>query len=107
MLLLAMIVMTSLASVVAIRHIDETFAELQRLQDLGEVAEEIDRRMTELQLAARDFVTDPAVPASHVWQTLSSLNELLSKTRLALAPAQRDMKRHRDRIRLGADRAPR
>ena len=91
MLLLAMIVMTSLASVVAIRHIDETFAELQRLQDLGEVAEEIDRRMTELQLAARDFVTDPAVPASHVWQTLSSLNELLSKTRLELAPEQRDM----------------
>ena len=32
MLLLAMIVMTSVASVVAIRHIDATFAELQRLQ---------------------------------------------------------------------------
>src|SRR5664279_4094247 len=77
MLLLAMIVMTSLASVVAIRHIDATFAELQRLQDLGDVAEEIDRRMSELRLAARDFVIDPAVPSSQVWEAASSLNVLL------------------------------
>ena len=66
MLLLAMIVMTSVASVVSIRHIDATFAELQRLQSLGDVAEEIDRRMNELRLAARDFVTDPAAPSSQV-----------------------------------------
>jgi len=91
MLLLAMIVMTSVASVVAIRHIDATFAELQRLQDLGDVAEEIDRRMSELRLAARDFVTDPAVPSSQVWEAVSSLNVLLKKTRLELAPEQRDM----------------
>src|SRR5437016_11341925 len=38
MLLLAMIVMTSVASVVSIRHIDATFAELQRLQSLGDLA---------------------------------------------------------------------
>ena len=63
MLLLAMIVMTSVASVVAIRHIDATFAELQRLQGVGDLAEEIDRRMNELRLAARDFVTDPQRPA--------------------------------------------
>ena len=63
MLLLAMIVMTSVASVVAIRHIDATFAELQRLQGVGDLAEEIDRRMNELRLAARDFVTDPAAPS--------------------------------------------
>ena len=62
MLLLAMIVMTSVASVVSIRHIDTTFAELQRLQSLGDLAEEIERRMSELRLAASDFVTDPAVP---------------------------------------------
>src|SRR6266849_2235254 len=55
LLLLAMIVMTSVASVVAIRHIDATFAELPRLQSLGDVAEEIDRRMNVLRLAARDF----------------------------------------------------
>src|ERR1700683_660559 len=59
MLLLAMIVMTSVASVVAIRHTDATFAELQRLESVGDLAEEIDRRMNELRLAARDFVTDP------------------------------------------------
>src|ERR1700743_4004163 len=59
-LLLAMIAMTSIASVVAIRHIGATFAELQHLRSLGEAAEEIDRRTKELRLAARDFVTDPA-----------------------------------------------
>src|ERR1700712_4858006 len=82
MLLLAMIVMTSVASVVAIRHIDATFAELQRLESLGDLAEEIDRRMNELRLAARDFVTDPATPTSPVWEAATSLNVLLKKTRL-------------------------
>jgi PAS domain S-box-containing protein len=91
MLLLAMIVMTSVASVVSIRHIDATFAELQRLQSLGDLAEEIDRRMNELRLAARDFVTDPAAPSSHVWEAASSLSNLLKKTRLQLAPDQQEM----------------
>jgi PAS domain S-box-containing protein len=91
MLLLAMIVMTSVASVVSIRHIDATFAELQRLQSLGDVAEEIDRRMNELRLAARDFVTDPAAPSSQVWEAASSLSNLLKKTRLQLAPDQQEM----------------
>src|SRR6202022_4431778 len=67
MLLLAMIVMTSVASVVSIRYIDATFAELEHLQSLGDLAEEIDRRTTELRLAARDFVTDPAAPPRRVW----------------------------------------
>jgi PAS domain S-box-containing protein len=91
MLLLAMIVMTSVASVVSIRHIDATFTELQRLQTLGDLAEEIDRRMNELRLAARDFVTDPAVPSSQVWEAASSLSNLLKKTRLELAPDQQEM----------------
>src|SRR5260221_607707 len=59
--LLAVITATSMASVIAIRHIDSTFAELQRLQDVGDLAEEIDRRMNELRLAPRDFVDDPAL----------------------------------------------
>src|SRR5215210_4229323 len=59
LLLLAVIGATSIASVIAIKHIDSTFAELQRLQSVGDLAEEIDRRMNELRLAARDFVTDP------------------------------------------------
>jgi PAS domain S-box-containing protein len=91
MLLLAMIVMTSVASVVSIRHIDATFAELQRLQSLDDLAEEIDRRMNELRLAARDFVTDPAAPSSQVWEAASSLSNLLKKTRLQLAPDQQEM----------------
>ena len=91
MLLLAMIVMTSVASVVSIRHIDATFAELQQLQSLGDLAEEIDRRVNELRLAARDFVTDPAAPSSQVWEAASSLSILLKKTRLELAPDQQDM----------------
>ena len=57
LLLLVIIAATSMASVIAIRHIDSTFAELQRLQDVGDLAEEIERRMSELRLAARDFVT--------------------------------------------------
>jgi PAS domain S-box-containing protein len=91
MLLLAMIVITSVASVVSIRHIDATFAELQHLQNLGDVAEEIDRRTNELRLAARDFVTDPAAPSSQVWEAASSLSALLKKTRLQLAPEQQEM----------------
>src|SRR3984893_13379040 len=91
LLLLAMIVMTSVASVVSIRHIDATFAELEHLQNLGDLAEEIDRRTTELRLAARDFVTDPAVPSTRVWDAASSLTTLLKKTRLELAPDQQEM----------------
>ena len=90
-LLLAMIAMTSIASVVAIRHIDATFAELQHLRSLGEAAEEIDRRTKELRLAARDLVTDPAAPPDRVWEAASSLNTLLKNTRLKLAPEQQEM----------------
>ena len=91
MLLLAIIVMTSVASVVSIRHVDTTFAELQRLQDVGDLAEEIDRRMNELRLAARDFVTDPGAQSDRVDDAASALNALLKKTRLELAPEQQDM----------------
>jgi PAS domain S-box-containing protein len=91
LLLLAMIVMTSVASVVSIRHIDSTFAELQRLQDVGDLAEEIDRRVNELRLAARDFVTDPAAHSDRVGEAASTLNALLKKTRLGLAPEQQTM----------------
>src|SRR5579871_3377632 len=89
-LLLSMIAMTSVASVVAIRHIDATFAELQHLQSLGDLAEEIDRRVKELRLAARDFMTNPAAPSDQVWEMASSLNALLKKTRLQLAPEQQE-----------------
>ena len=91
LLLLAVITATSMASVIAIRHIDATFAELQRLQDVGDLAEEIDRRMNELRLAARDFVTDPAARPDRVAQAATELSELLKKTRLELAPEQQDM----------------
>jgi hypothetical protein len=90
-LLLAMIVVTSVASVISIRHIGATFAELQHLQSIGDVAEEIDRRTNELRLAARDFVTDPAAQSTEVWEAASSLTALLKKTRLQLAPEQQEM----------------
>src|SRR3979409_2590889 len=91
LLLLAVITITSIASVVAIRHIDSTFAELQRLQSVGDLAEDIDRRMNELRLAARDFVTDPGAQSSQVGGAAASLSEILKKTRLELAPEQQDM----------------
>ena len=90
-LLLAMIVMTGVASVISIRHINATFAELQHLRSLGDLAEEIDRRVNELRLAARDFVTDPAAPSDPIWDAASSLSTLLKKTRFVLAPEQREM----------------
>jgi hypothetical protein len=56
LLLLGVFTATSMASVIAIRHIDATLGELQRVQGVGDLAEEIDRRVNELRLAARDFV---------------------------------------------------
>ncbi len=91
LLVLAVITVTSIASVVAIRHIDQTFGELRRLQSVGDLAEDIDRRMNELRLAARDFVTDPGTQASQVGEAAASLSEILKKTRLELAPEQQDM----------------
>ena len=91
LLLLAAITATSMASVIAIRHIDATFAELQRLQDVGDLAEEIDRRMNELRLAARDVVTDPNAHTERVSEAASTLSALLKKTRLELAPEQQQM----------------
>jgi PAS domain S-box-containing protein len=91
LLLLAVITITSIASVIAIRHIDQTFAELQRLQSVGDLAEDIDRRMNELRLAARDFVTEPDTQSNQVGEAATSLIEVLKKTRLELAPEQRDM----------------
>jgi PAS domain S-box-containing protein len=91
LLVLAVITATSMASVIAIRHIDATFAELQRLQDVGDLAEEVDRRMNELRLAARNFVTNPGARSDQVGEAASALSALLKKTRLELAPEQRDM----------------
>src|ERR1700754_1548625 len=91
LLVLAVIAITSIASVFAIRHIDATFAELQRLQSVGDLAEDIDRRMNELRLAARDFVTDPGTQSVQVGDAAASLSEVLKKTRLELAPEQQDM----------------
>ena len=91
MLVLAVIIITSTASVIAIRHIDSTFVELQRLQSVGDLAEDIDRRMNELRLAARDFVTDPGTQSVQVGEAATALSEVLKKTRLELAPEQQDM----------------
>src|SRR5579871_3963562 len=91
LLLLAVITATSMASVIAMRHLDTTFAELQRLQDVGDLAEDIDRRLNELRLAARDFVTDPGAQSDRVAEAASELGTLLKKTRLELAPEQQDM----------------
>src|ERR1700709_1129400 len=75
LLVLAVIAITSIASVIAIRHIDSTFAELQRLQSVGDLAEDIDRRMNELRLAARDFVTDPGTQSSQVAEAVASMSD--------------------------------
>ena len=91
LLLLVIIAATSMASVIAIRHIDTTFSDLRRLQDVGDLAEGIDRQMNELRLAARDFVTDPSAQSDRVAEAASELSALLKKTRLQLAPEQQAM----------------
>src|SRR5438876_3091152 len=91
LLVLAVIIITSTASVIAIRHIDQTFGELQRLQSVGDLAEDIDRRMNELRLAARDFVTDPGTQSTQIAEAATALSDVLKKTRLELAPEQQDM----------------
>src|ERR1700692_4214257 len=91
LLVLAVITATSMASVIAIRHIDATFAELQRLQDVGGLAAEVYRRMNELRLAARNCVPEPGARSDQVGEAASALSALLKKTRLELAPEQRDM----------------
>ncbi|HZR89712.1 MAG TPA: PAS domain S-box protein [Bradyrhizobium sp.] len=91
LLLLVIIAATSMASVIAIRHIDTTFSDLRRLQDVSDLAEGIDRQMNELRLAARDFVTDPSAPSDRVAEAASELSALLKKTRLQLAPEQQAM----------------
>src|SRR5215468_7234067 len=91
LLVLAVIIVTSTASVIAIRHIDSTFSELQRLQAVGDLAEDIDRRMNELRLAARDFVTEPGTQSTQIAEAATALSDVLKKTRLELAPEQQDM----------------
>lgn len=91
MLLLAITAATGMASIIAIKHIGSTFAELQRLQRAGDLAEEIDRRMNELRLAAHDLVTGQGVRLDQVGAAASTLNALLKKTRPELAPEQQDM----------------
>jgi PAS domain S-box-containing protein len=91
MLVLAVIVVTGAASVIAIRHIDQTFGELQRLQSVGDIAEDIDRRMNELRLAARDFVTDSSAQPTQIAEAATALSDVLKKTKLELAPEQQDM----------------
>jgi PAS domain S-box-containing protein len=91
LLVLAVIIVTSTASVVAIRHIDTTFSELQRLQSVGDIAEDIDRRMNELRLAARNFVTEPGSQSAQVVEAAQSLSDILKKTRIRLLPEQQDM----------------
>src|SRR3977135_284321 len=91
LLVLAVIMITSTASVIAIRHIDATFAELQRLQSVGDLAADIHRRVHHVRRPPRDFVTDPGAQSSRVGGAAASLSEILKKTRLELAPEQQDM----------------
>jgi len=88
---LAVILVMGIANVVAVRHIDTTFAELQRLQTVGDLAENIDRGLSSLRLAARDYVTDPNAHPEKVSEAAAALGELLKKTRLELGPEQRGM----------------
>ncbi len=91
LLILAVVLLTSIGSILTARHIGTTFNELQRVQTVGKVAEEIDRRVNNLRIAARDFVTDPDAQPERISAAVASLGDLISETRIELAPYQRDM----------------
>src|SRR5262249_5773186 len=91
LLLLAIIVGTSVVSVLAIHRLNDTFTQLQRLQRVGDLGEEIDRRMNELRLAARDFLSEPNPQAAHVREPATALAQLLEDARAELALDQKDM----------------
>src|SRR6185312_1581474 len=90
LLLLVVITATSMASVIAIRHIATTFTELERLQHAGDLADEIDQHVSELRLAARDLVTN-LTASDRTEVAASELSVLLKKSRLQLAPKQQAM----------------
>ena len=88
---LAVILVMGIANVVAVRHIDMTFVELQRLQAVGDLAENIDRRLGSLRLAARDYVADPDAQPEKVSEAAAALGDLLKENRIELALEQREM----------------
>src|SRR5258706_12454499 len=88
LLVLAIIMVTSIASGIAVRHLDTTFAELQRLQTVGDLAEEIDRRMNGLRLAGRDSVTDPDTQPDRGPEPAVSLGDPRKKPGIQLRPSQ-------------------
>ena len=90
-LVFVIIMMTSAVSIFTLRDLGNTFMELQRMQDVGDVAEQIDRRVNELRLAARDYVTDPGAQSNRVWEAMSVLSILLTKSRDELGSDQRQM----------------
>ena len=61
------------------------------MQSVGDLAEDIDRRMNELRLAARDVVTDSGNPSDPGRRRRRALGDPSKKTRLELAPEQQDM----------------
>ena len=73
----------------AIHRLNDTFTQLQRLQRVGDLAEEIDRRMNELRLAARDFLSEPSPQADHA-RARQALAQLLEDGG-ELALGQKDM----------------
>ena len=91
LLLLLIIIGTSTVGIIAIHRLGNTFAELQRLQDVGDLAEDIDRRMNELRLAARDLLSEPNPDPSRTRAAADELTKLLQQSRSELADSQRQM----------------
>jgi PAS domain S-box-containing protein len=91
LVLLAVIVGTSIVNVLAMHRLNDTFTQLQRLQRVGDLAEEIDRRMSELRLAARDFLSGQNPQGARVSGPAEALAQLLQDARPELAFDQKDI----------------
>lgn len=90
-LLIGIIIVSSLANLLAIRDFDRAFGELQRLHRASELAAEIDRRMTALRLAASDVVAEGSTDASQPLAQARELADLLQTARPQLSFEEQDM----------------
>ena len=89
-LLVVVIVAASLLGASALRRIDKTFHDVQRVQSASDLADEIERRAFALRLAVRDVVTTQRNPAA-ARAVGDGLARLLREAAPRLSAEHRDM----------------
>ncbi len=89
-LLVVVIVAASLIGASAMRRVDHTFRDVQRVQRSNDLADEIERRAFQLRLAVRDVINKSQDPTA-ARTVVDSLEALLKDTAPSLSAENRDM----------------